>query len=356
MKRLLQLICLLWLVLPGLAPGAEPHEEPEAWTRARARLPLGVFAVPQDLLYLARMKGFEVVHNYRFEESRGRDDELAAYLDAAHDLGLKVMVGFERQENYTVSKVAARVQRFRRHPALWAWYLADEPKMKKYDRVAEIAAAIRREDAAHPLAIATEAPRFAKLADLVFAYTYPVYGQPFPQQNLGSWVQRLDEAAGAAPPFAALVQTFNWNHYLHFDKRRRDNRIPNLQEMRFMAFYGVMQGARGVFFFSFQTLPIEFRNLGNVATLIGELKGMRKYLTGEQVDPGPYTNHPHTAAWRQEGRTLLILCNPGPQRTEAAMLPGPWTLSDQKRPDQLVPDGPLTLNPWDVRLIVVKGK
>ena len=123
-----------------------------------------------------------------------------------------------------------------------------------------------------------------------------------------------------------------------------------------MAFYGVLKGARAVFFFSFQTLPIEHRNLGHVAALIGELKGMREYLAGEQVDPKTYTNHPHAAAWRKDDRTLLIVCNPGPQKIEAAMLPGPWTLSDPKHPDQPVPGGPLTLNPWDGRLIFVTGK
>jgi hypothetical protein len=354
MKRLLLLICLLWLALPGHPAGAEPAGQPAALSEACARLPLGVFAVPKDLLYLARMKGFEVVHDYRFEESRGRDDELAAYLDAAQALGLKVLVGFERQADNLLSKSVARVRRFQRHPAVWAWYLADEPKLPQYDQLAELAAAIRREDAAHPLALATDEPRFASLADLVFAYTYPVYGQPFPRQDLSSWVKRLEQAAAAGSPFAVLVQTFNWNHYLHFDKRRRENRLPNLQEMRFMAFSGVRRGCRGVFFFSFQTLPVEERHLNQaVAPLLAELKGMREYLLGDRVDAQKYSAYPDAAAWRRRGRTMLLLTNPTPREVMANLKSGPWVLSDLKHPGTGISPGTVPLKPWGVRLVLV---
>jgi len=339
--------------LPALA--AQPGIR-ETLPGAAARLPIGVFAVHRDLLYLAKMKGFEVVHNYLFEESRDKNDELAAYLDEAHHLGLKVMAGFERKENYSVPKVLERVRRFRDHPALWAWYLYDEPHLEMRDRVAESAAAIRQEDSRHPLTIAPAVTVFASLADISFAYTYPVKDQPFPSQDLGSCMRRMDHFAAAGNPFCILVQTFNWNHYLQFDKKRRHNRHPTPEEMRFLAFYGVMKGARGVFFFSFQTLPIEFDNLRQVAALVGELKGMREYLAGEQVDPKTYTHHPHAAAWRRDGHTLLIICNPEPQKKEAVMLSGPWSLRDQKHSDRLVPSGQLALNPWDVRLIIVRDK
>jgi hypothetical protein len=352
-----KLACLLVLVLMSAFPVlAEKAATEQVRPTGAARLPIGVFAVHRDLLYLAKMKGFEVVHDYRFEEGRDQNDELAAYLDAAQGFSLKVMVGFERKENYTVPKVVERVRRFRAHPAVWAWYLYDEPKPEMRDLVAEIAAAIRREDAKLPLIIAPETASFATMADVVFAYTYPVKDQPFPLQDLSSYMRRIDHFVEARNPFCVLVQTFNWNRYVPFDNMRRDNRNPTVEEMRFMAFYGVMKGARGVFFFSFQTLPTEFDNLKQVAALIGELKGMREYLTGKQVDPKTYTNHPHAAAWRKDDRTLLIVCNPGRVRIEAAMRPGPWTLNDPKNPDQPVPGEPVVLNLWDVRLIFVTDK
>jgi hypothetical protein len=252
--------------------------------------------------------------------------------------------------------VLERIRRFRAHPALWAWYLYDEPKMEMLTRVQETATAIRREDSGHSLIIAANETEFAALADKVFAYRYPVKDKPFPLENLEPFVRRIDQAAAGNIPFCGLLQTFNWNRYWKFEKMRRDNRHPTIEELRFMAFYGVMKGASGVFFFSFQTLPVEYRNMAHVAALIGELKRIRGYLTGEQVDPKTYTNHPHAAAWRQDGRTLLIVCNPGPQKIEAAMLPGPWILRDPQHSDKLIPGRPLPLNPWDVRLIVVTGK
>jgi len=354
-KQIIGFACLLICLALGTLPVAAETTSRETLAAA-ARLPIGIFAVPRDLLYLARMKGFEVVHDYRFEEGRDKNDELAAYLDEAHKLGLKVMVGFERKENYPVPKVVERVRRFRAHPAVWAWYLCDEPKMAMQDQVAEIAAAIRREDPGHPLIIATDLAPFAALADLIFAYTYPIKDRAFPQQELSPEVRRIDQVAEASPPFCVLVQTFNWNHYLSFDKRRRDNRYPTAEEMRFMAFYGVLKGARAVFFFSFQTLPIEPRNLGHIAALIGELKGMREYLVGDQVDAKRYTDYLHAAAWRKDGCTLLLITNPSGQPVEAPLKPGPWTLGDFKNPTAIIPSGKLTLAPWGVRLLLVTEK
>jgi len=68
---------------------------------------------------------------------------------------------------------------------------------------------------------------------------------------------------------------------------RRDNRNPTIEELSFMAFYGVIKGARGVFFFSFQTLPVEYRNMGHVAALIGELKGPGSKLTPRPISITP---------------------------------------------------------------------
>jgi hypothetical protein len=349
-----KLACLLVLVLLGASSVmAEKVARADARSIDAARLPIGVFAVPRDLLYLAKMKGFEIVHDYRFEEGRDNNDDLASYLDEARSLGLKVMVGLERNEAYTVPKALERVRRFRAHPALWAWYLCDEPKTAMQDQVAEMAAAIRREDAGHPLIIATDEAAFATLADTVFAYKYSVKNQPFPHQDLGSHVRRIDQFAQGGNPFCVLVQTFNWNRYLSFDKLRRDNRHPTTEEMRFMAFYGVMKGAKGVFFFSFQTLPVEYKNLKTVASLIDELKGLREYLAGDQVDATRYLYYQHAAAWRKQGRTLLLVTNPSGVKAEAPLNTGLWTLIDFKKPDVAISGGILPLKPWDVRLLLI---
>jgi hypothetical protein len=198
------LSCLFWGTLPVMAETASR----ETLTEAVGRLPIGVFAVPRDLLYLGEMNGFEVVHDYHFEEGRDQNDELAAYLDAAQGFGLKVMVGFERKENYTLPKVLERIRRFRAHPALWAWYLYDEPKMEMLTRVQEIAAAIRREDSGHALIIAANETEFAALADKVFAYRYPVKDKSFPLEDLEPFVRRIGQAAVGNIPFCGLIQTF----------------------------------------------------------------------------------------------------------------------------------------------------
>ena len=355
MKRMarLSLVLLLTVIVGFPAKGKQPETAHELPT-GNTFFPIGIFGVHPNLLYLSKLKGFDVVHNYHFEESSNKDDELADYLDSAHALGLKVMVGFDRK-NYTISRVLQRVHRFRTHPALWAWYLADEPEKAIKDKVQEIASAIQKEDSAHPITIATDSASLAALADIVFAYTYPVVDQPFPLQDLGSYVRRIDQAARDRAPFIALVQTFNWNHYYHFEKRRRSARNPTAKEMRFMAYYGAMKGCRGVFFFSFQTLPIENDNLDYVvAPLVTELKKLRNYLDGKPVDPINYLVHPHAAAWRKYGQTLLIVTNPSSKPIDIPFKSNCRILSDLKNSTTIVINNKMPLDPWGVQAIIVK--
>src|SRR4030067_795115 len=58
--------------------------------------PIGVFAVQKNHIELASKCGFEIIHEYRFEEGHDRDDELSEYLDTAQQYNLKVFVGFDR--------------------------------------------------------------------------------------------------------------------------------------------------------------------------------------------------------------------------------------------------------------------
>lgn len=326
---------------------------------AETRLPIGIFAVHEDLLYLARMKGFEVVHNYRFEEVRDKDEELAGYLNAAGTLGLKVMVGFDRKDGFTKARAEERVRKFKEHPAVWAWYLYDEPKPEMLERANEVVASIRRNDDKHPLIIASKTPEYVALVDMSLAYSYPVKDQPSPTNDLNDYVIKTEAAVAGGKPFISLIQTFNWNHYWPFAKRREGNRLPTLAEMRFMAYAGILQGCRGVFFFSFQTLPIEHDHLnGEAVPLIKELKEVREYLIWRQTEPGAFVNgFPPGAAgsWTDGGKTLLILSNPSSSLITVSLKIDGKIITDFRNHERSIGQTE-QLSPWDVRIYLIQSK
>jgi hypothetical protein len=83
--------------------------------------PIGIYSVPSTNDF-ARLKqaGFNLV--------QGRAER--AYLDAARDAGLKVLAapGTSAGPGFNLADAAKVVKTFDAHPALWAWYLVEEPE------------------------------------------------------------------------------------------------------------------------------------------------------------------------------------------------------------------------------------
>ncbi|MEC7882592.1 MAG: hypothetical protein VYB35_06760, partial [Verrucomicrobiota bacterium] len=79
------------------------------------------------------------------------------YLDAAESNDLMVLAspGSVAGEAFNVAKIRATIARFDRHPALWSWYLIDEPDMKLIDpdRVQEAHSALKRAGATKPTSL-----------------------------------------------------------------------------------------------------------------------------------------------------------------------------------------------------------
>ena len=98
--------------------------------------PIGIYQVVKADFPAAKRVGFNLVHDYAWEDSPD-DGAVRDYLDAAHQNGLKCFIGFDRgtadrpglsQKNSDM--VARRVAALMDHPALFAWYLVDEPEGK----------------------------------------------------------------------------------------------------------------------------------------------------------------------------------------------------------------------------------
>ena len=100
-------------------------------TDGKRRFLLGMYGVNVEHMAEIAAAGFDFVHSYRWDGA-GTNDEALEYLDAAQKHGLQAFIGIDRQKLIAGNEqfVAERVGALMRHPALFAWYLFDEPDLK----------------------------------------------------------------------------------------------------------------------------------------------------------------------------------------------------------------------------------
>lgn len=163
---------------------------PRVWLRERGCLlgaapefPLGMYGVRiEDMPEMARA-GFDLVHNYAWDGS-GSLESAIAYLDAAQANGLHVFMGLDRQRLLAddFDFVAERVGALMLHPALYAWYLFDEPDLPHQylapERLARLHQLIARLDPFHPIILTCAGdPAVPQYRDSGTVYWTQVYGE-----------------------------------------------------------------------------------------------------------------------------------------------------------------------------------
>ena len=127
--------------------------------------PLGIYEVAPEFMPEVKEAGFEVVHIYKWEGTQD-DDAAKTYLDAAQVAGLRVFIGFDRGHHSpngivqgNLELLARRVGKLASHPALFCWYLFDEPEVAAYyvppKRLTAFAELLRMLDPYHPVVMTT---------------------------------------------------------------------------------------------------------------------------------------------------------------------------------------------------------
>lgn len=144
-----------------------------------------------------------------------------------------------------------------RHPGLGAWYVVDEPDMARL-RPSQVAGRIRdlrRAGARKPTALTLwggrEADHYGGLADWLLIDRYPVPWMPladFPKHlRLGRY------AAGPGRPLIPVLQAFDWKAFPKNFPPRPGLRAPDHAELRAMAFLALLEGARGLMFYTYRS-------------------------------------------------------------------------------------------------------
>ena len=233
------------------------------------------------------VKGFNMISPYQRIVPETLS-ERKAYMDRCSELGMKVHynvlsvsggggVGSQVQgvtEEQKRERLINEIITFRDHPALLAWYIADEPTGHKVapEVLKEAYRTIREHDPWHPVSIVFMAPflaakNYSDALDIVMADPYPV--PDIPVTMVGNITGQLVSEFAGKKPVWIVPQAFGGGEWW--------GREPSLQEMRTMTYQGIISGARGIQYFIRQGLNFfpkstaAWAECGRMAVEIAEL-------------------------------------------------------------------------------------
>ncbi|HNQ87152.1 MAG TPA: hypothetical protein PKM73_00805 [Verrucomicrobiota bacterium] len=212
-----------------------------------AEYPIGLFGVRDtNDLVIARAAGFSLV--------QGRAE--TGYLAAARAEGLGVLAvpATQAGESFDARKARSAVRKFDSHPALWGWYVADEPdlhftfpsEIRKAHRVVRSAG---RKPTALVLYQGHEALAYAHLTDILMVDRYPIPWLPL--ANVPQHLRQARLALGPHKPLIAVLQAFDWSHHPDLLSDPTPKRPPTLTELRAMAYAALVERADGLFFYAY---------------------------------------------------------------------------------------------------------
>jgi hypothetical protein len=207
--------------------------------------PVGLYWLRADMLGEMRRLNFN--SGDYFYKLRG--EEVAELMDAAAEQGMQILLELSeharQQPEPDYEAIEAAVKRYRRHPALLAWYLVDEPDETGMDpavarRIYEL---IRELDPYHPVYLVNNRPHtyaaYAEASDILAIDVYPI--PRYPITRVRDSMRQAHWASLGRKPVWLVAQAFGGVEHWP--------RAPTAVELRNMVYQGVIQGAGGVLFY-----------------------------------------------------------------------------------------------------------
>lgn len=276
--------------------------------------PLCLYGVdnPADLKLIKRA-GFSCIQSYRQEPQA-----LDALAKTAKKFDLKVVF-------YPNQILNTDYQSQAQGWPLLAWYLVDEPDVKRWSRERVLRAhqatkqAWPKNDTTLVIGQGKTIPPFYDIPDIMMVDWYPVPHLALTSfgDNVAWTKQGMTERNAGDRPLWGVVQIFDWKNFKQY---RPDNdrigRFPTEAEIRFMSYHGILNGATGLFYFTFNhqgtPLPQSAPQYWiRVKTVVKELAHFKKVLEEGTSTDSPVTVEPPLMAqtWQYKGHLYSVLLN-----------------------------------------------
>ncbi|HQK94279.1 MAG TPA: hypothetical protein PLD23_12280 [Armatimonadota bacterium] len=219
-------------------------------------IPVGMytdFGIARRLAEVEAPYGFTVIGPYMspdIAERRQMRDQVRALFDRCAALGMYVHFDIRAasrppQTEETWAWLEEEITAFRDHPALLAYYLADEPELgwAKPENTTEAYRRIKELDPYHPVTMvfcqSGAAAEYADGMDLIMTDPYPIPNGPITQ--VVDFCERIRTDTLDVKPLWLVPQAFGGGEWWA--------REPSRQEERAMVYLGLVHGVRGVQFF-----------------------------------------------------------------------------------------------------------
>lgn len=323
----------------------------------RVPFPIGIYDVPFHALDEMAAAGFSIVVN--------ADKTSDAYIDLAASLGLGLIPYVQLDD------IPGDVKPFADEPAIFGWYLFDEPDL--YDRepewIAERHEELKRADPGRPVYLVVWSPRryadYAEWCDIFGVAPYPIIEADPAENDL----RRVPFAVGAGRraaegrPVWAIIQAF-WAEPLWA-------RNPTPEELRAMVYLALNHGADGIVYFGYRSGDRPITEHEDLFAMMRRLNGEVAALGGLWLkQPTPVLSSLgeeggiDIAVRRFRERILLVAVNPDPEPASATgRVPGAQPLSKATplfagpgaEPFLLSEEGEvsLELDPFEARVIMI---
>jgi len=187
------------------------------------------------------------------------------FLDAAKANGIGVMAspGSSAGDHFNPAKVRSTVAKLDGHPALWSWYLIDEPDMQRVSpgRVEAAHRVVKQAGASKPTSLVLyqgdEAQWYGNIADITMVDRYPVPWLPL--ANFSQHIHKTRLAADRDRPVIAVIQSFDWTGHQSVLPGEENLRPPTELELRSMTYSALARGANGIFYYSYAEMRLKDR-------------------------------------------------------------------------------------------------
>ncbi|NLE53456.1 MAG: hypothetical protein GX617_00840 [Lentisphaerae bacterium] len=260
--------------------------------------------------------GFNFAHTY----SSTRNANFQEFLDAAVKHGFKVWVASDAGANSTqVGNYLRTVAREYKHPAILAWYLADDTSGHvSPEDLTELHQAIRDLDPNHLTVQADGVGRpdtpnylpYVHATDAFLPEIYPIHDADSdgPAKVISDMQLVHANLASAGNPVKSI-----WAIIQYFQGWTSWKRFPTFAELRAMSFLAIIHGAHGITWYTYggfdknhgmADTPETWNNMATVATQLSQLSDVLTEPTPPQLEPptigsGPATDslgHPAISA------------------------------------------------------------
>ena len=285
----------------GMYWGGIKHEELDAYADSAFNCLMPYSSPTMEQMNLARDHGLKVIYSVK-----------DTYF------GTEASQGEFHSEDDELPFVKAKIEAFRDHPALLAWYINDELPLEMLERLARHRQWNEDLDPGHPAWVVLY--QVDQIRD--YLPSYDVIGtDPYPIPDrapsmAGEWTRKTVGGVCGSRPVWMVPQVFNWNTYAKSDKDKT-KRPPTLEEMRSMAWQCIAEGANGLVFYSWFDIrrdpatPFD-EQWAKVKTVAQEIKDMMPVLLSVErprefrVQSAPWL---HVLNKRLGAATFLILVN-----------------------------------------------